>query len=211
MATLRYSNKHNMVAFLKKLNESVGFTEIVDFLKGTTLRYALIHNPTIYDSLIKQFWQTVTLRTVANGIQELVASINNKEYTITEVSIKSKLQLADATGISNLPDAKIYDGLDTLGGYVGENIPLLPTMLAGSVEDQGEGSANPAEPHPTPDIEIPQSQGPTLTHVADEATTTGVGVETEGATITTSGLDAGLDSGNILESPLRSYEAPLPE
>ncbi|GJX90815.1 hypothetical protein Tco_0344141 [Tanacetum coccineum] len=42
--------------------------------------------------------------------------------------------------------------------------------------------------------EIPQSQGPTPTPVADEATTT-----------------TGLDSGNIHESPLRSHDAPLPE
>ncbi|GKE53367.1 hypothetical protein Tco_1488523, partial [Tanacetum coccineum] len=67
-----------------KPTESVGFTEIVDFLKGTSLRYALSHNPTIYDSLVKQFWQTATVRTLANGIQELVASVDNKEYTITE-------------------------------------------------------------------------------------------------------------------------------
>ncbi|GKA54456.1 putative ribonuclease H-like domain-containing protein [Tanacetum coccineum] len=33
MANLKYSDKHNMVAFLKKPNESVGFTEVVDFLK----------------------------------------------------------------------------------------------------------------------------------------------------------------------------------
>ncbi|GJV49919.1 ribonuclease H-like domain-containing protein [Tanacetum coccineum] len=44
----------------------------------------------------------------------LVASIDNKEYTITEASVRSKLQLADEPGISNLPDAKIYDGLATL-------------------------------------------------------------------------------------------------
>ncbi|GJW58460.1 putative ribonuclease H-like domain-containing protein [Tanacetum coccineum] len=115
MTTLKYSDKHNMVAFLKKPNESVGFTEIVDFLKGTSLRYALTHNPTIYDSLVKQFWQTATVRTLANGTPELVASIDNKEYTITEASVRSKLQLADAAGISNLPDAEIYDGLATLG------------------------------------------------------------------------------------------------
>ncbi|GJU25493.1 putative ribonuclease H-like domain-containing protein [Tanacetum coccineum] len=111
----KYSDKHNMVAFLKKPTKSVGFTEIVDFLKGTSLRYALTHNPTIYDSLVKQFWQTATVRTLANGIQELVASIDNKEYTITEASIRSQLQLADATGITNLPDAEIYEGLATLG------------------------------------------------------------------------------------------------
>ncbi|GKF04148.1 hypothetical protein Tco_0034816 [Tanacetum coccineum] len=115
MTTLKYSDKHNMVAFLKKPNESVGFTKIVDFFKGTSLRYSLSHNPTIHDSPVKQFWQTATIRTLANGIQELLASINNKEYTITEAFIRSKLQLADAIGISNLPDAKIYDRLATLG------------------------------------------------------------------------------------------------
>ncbi|GJT62127.1 ribonuclease H-like domain-containing protein [Tanacetum coccineum] len=174
MANLRYSDKHNMVAFLKKPTESVGFTEIVDFIKGTSLRYALTHNPTIYDSLVKQFWQTATVRSLANGIQELVASIDNKEYTIIEASVRNKLQLADATGISNLSDAEIYEGLATLGsksggwdqfgspiataliclsrnkrGYAGELVPLLPAMLAGAAEDQGEGSANPAKPNPT--------------------------------------------------------------
>ncbi|GKC12797.1 hypothetical protein Tco_1009579, partial [Tanacetum coccineum] len=320
-----YSNKHNMVAFLKKPTESVGFTEIVDFLKGTSLRYALTHNPTIYDSLVKQFWQTATVRTLANGIQELVASIDNKEYTITEASIRSQLQLADATCITNLPDAEIYEGLATLGyvsegkltfwkknftpqwkfiihnilhcispksggwdqfgstiataliclssnrvynfskmifdgmvhnlesntkflmyprflqiildittenngkylaptltkkifgnmkrGFAGEHVPLLPAMLAGAALDQDEGSAIPAGSQPTldPGTKIPQSQGPTVISVADEATTTCVEVETEGAATTTTGLDAGLDSGNIHESPLRSHKAPLPE
>ncbi|GKF37903.1 hypothetical protein Tco_0114661, partial [Tanacetum coccineum] len=53
--------------------------------------------------------------------------------------------------------------------------------------------------------------GPTITPVADKATTIGVGVETEGATTTPSGLDAGIDSGNIHESLLRSYKALFPE
>ncbi|GJU09849.1 hypothetical protein Tco_1132245 [Tanacetum coccineum] len=98
MANLKYSDKHNMVAFLKKPNESVGFTEVVDFLK---------------------------------------ASIDSKEYTITEESVRSKLQLADATGIHNLSDAEIYAGLATLA-YVteGDIVPLLPAMLAGAAVDQ---------------------------------------------------------------------------
>ncbi|GJR60287.1 putative ribonuclease H-like domain-containing protein [Tanacetum coccineum] len=151
MANLKYSGKHNKVAFLKKLNESVGFTEEVDFLKGISLKYALTHNPTIYDSLVKQFWQTATVRTLANGTQQLVASIDSKEYTITEASVRSKLQLADAIGIHNLFDAEIYAGLATLE-YVtqGDIVPLLPAMLAGAAVDQGEGSAQPAEPHHTP-------------------------------------------------------------
>ncbi|GKD78881.1 hypothetical protein Tco_1341502 [Tanacetum coccineum] len=193
MENLKYSDKHNMVAFLKKPNESDGFTKVVDFLK---------------------------------------ASIDSKEYIITEASVRSKLQLADATGIHNLSDAEIYAVLATLGpksggwdqfgstiataliclssnrfynfsgmifdgmvhnvesnskflmyprflqiilditsenkgrylastltkklfanmkrGFAGDIVPLLPAMLAGAVVDQGEGSAQPAEPHHTP-------------------------------------------------------------
>ncbi|GJZ41183.1 putative ribonuclease H-like domain-containing protein, partial [Tanacetum coccineum] len=133
----------------------------------TSLRYALTHNPTIYDSLVKQFWQTATVRTLANGTQQLVASIDSKEYTITEASVRSKLQLADATGIHNLSDAEIYAGLATLG-YVteGDIVPLLPAMLAGAAVDRGDGSAQPAEPHHTPiDPILSTSQPPIPSHI----------------------------------------------
>ncbi|GKA12443.1 putative ribonuclease H-like domain-containing protein [Tanacetum coccineum] len=106
---------------LKKPNESVGFTEVVDFLKGTSLKYALTHNSTIYDSLVKQFWQTATVRTLANGTQQLITSIDSKEYTITEASVRRDI------------------------------VPLLPAMLAGAAVDQGEGSSQLAEPHHIPD------------------------------------------------------------
>ncbi|GJV35801.1 hypothetical protein Tco_1408278 [Tanacetum coccineum] len=127
----------------------------------------------IYDGL-------ATLGTVANGIQELVASIDNKEYTITEASVISKLQLGDATGISNLPDVEIYVGLATLGHKSGgwdqfgspivnaliclsrEHVPLLPAILAGAAEDQGEGSANQAEPNPTPIDLVPSISQPPI-------------------------------------------------
>ncbi|GKE81847.1 hypothetical protein Tco_1551847, partial [Tanacetum coccineum] len=59
--------------------------------------------------------------------------------------------------------------------------------------------------------EIPQYQGPTPTPVSDEATTTSVEVDAEGATTTTASLKARLGSGNIHESPLRCHDAPLPE
>ncbi|GJX57710.1 hypothetical protein Tco_0287607 [Tanacetum coccineum] len=94
---------------------------------------------------------TATVRTLANGTQQLLASIDSKEYTITEASVRSKLQLADATGIHNLSDTEIYAGLATLGGYAGDIVPLLPAILAGAAMDQGEGSITQqaAEPHPT--------------------------------------------------------------
>ncbi|GJV26848.1 hypothetical protein Tco_1383296 [Tanacetum coccineum] len=62
MANLEFCNKHSMVAYLKKPTRSDGFQEIVDFLNGSHVRYALTKNPTIYVSLIEKFWQTATER-----------------------------------------------------------------------------------------------------------------------------------------------------
>ncbi|GKE87723.1 hypothetical protein Tco_1565198, partial [Tanacetum coccineum] len=81
-----------------------GFTKIVDFLRGSNLRYALTSNPTIYDSLVKRFWQTATTNTVADGTLEINATIDTIGYTITEASIRDTLQLGDATGITMLPN-----------------------------------------------------------------------------------------------------------
>ncbi|GJZ22634.1 hypothetical protein Tco_0559673 [Tanacetum coccineum] len=107
--------KHNQVGFLKKPEGSAGFEQIVDFLKGTHIRYALEHNPTIYVSVIKQFWQTVTVITLDNGEQELKATIDTHEYTISESSVRNKLKLADENGITELTNAEIFEGMANLG------------------------------------------------------------------------------------------------
>ncbi|GJT68475.1 hypothetical protein Tco_1019955 [Tanacetum coccineum] len=80
---------------LQQPDESAGFAEIVDFLRGSNLMYALTTNPTIYDSLVKQFWQTATANTLADGTLELQATIDTIVYTITEASIRTKLHLED--------------------------------------------------------------------------------------------------------------------
>ncbi|GJT05925.1 putative ribonuclease H-like domain-containing protein [Tanacetum coccineum] len=94
---------------------SIGFAEIVDFLRGSNLRYALTSNPTIYDSLVKQFWQTATANTIADGTLEIHATIDTTGYTITEASIRDKLQLADASGITMLPNDEIFEGMGQMG------------------------------------------------------------------------------------------------
>ncbi|GJU64782.1 hypothetical protein Tco_1246617 [Tanacetum coccineum] len=38
MASLKYCDKYNQVGFLKKTEESAGFVEIVNFLKGSHIR-----------------------------------------------------------------------------------------------------------------------------------------------------------------------------
>ncbi|GJX41264.1 hypothetical protein Tco_0256254 [Tanacetum coccineum] len=67
------------------------------------------------DSLVKQFWQTATASTLADGTLELRATIDTLEYTITKASVRSKLQLADASGISMLPNTEIFEGMGNIG------------------------------------------------------------------------------------------------
>ncbi|GJT07665.1 retrovirus-related pol polyprotein from transposon TNT 1-94 [Tanacetum coccineum] len=111
MAQLKYCDKHNQVGFLRKPDESAGFAEIVDFLRGSNLRYALTANPTIYDSLVKQFWQSAIANTKADGSLEINATIDTIRYTISEASIRDSLQLEDATGITMLPNDDLYEGM----------------------------------------------------------------------------------------------------
>ncbi|GJW79963.1 retrovirus-related pol polyprotein from transposon TNT 1-94 [Tanacetum coccineum] len=94
-------------------------TVVVNFLGQRLLSlmsmYALTSNPTIYDSLVKQFWQTATANTIADGTLEIHATIDTTGYTITEASIRDKLQLADATGITMLPNDEIFEGMGQMG------------------------------------------------------------------------------------------------
>ncbi|GJZ54639.1 hypothetical protein Tco_0609524 [Tanacetum coccineum] len=104
-----------MVAFLKKPKNSEGFHEIVDFLNLSTLRYALITNPTIYTSQIKQFWQTATVKTLDSGEVEIKATVDGHDKTITEASVRRSLQLADEDGISNMSTTEIFEQLALMG------------------------------------------------------------------------------------------------
>ncbi|GJZ80496.1 hypothetical protein Tco_0645490 [Tanacetum coccineum] len=67
-----------MVAYLKKTEGCEGFHQIVYFLNAGHIRYALTENPTIYVSLIKQFWEIATARTLDNGEVEVTATIDDK-------------------------------------------------------------------------------------------------------------------------------------
>ncbi|GJW80636.1 putative ribonuclease H-like domain-containing protein [Tanacetum coccineum] len=85
-------------------------------------RYASHHKfPPIYDSLVNSsLWQTATLREhLKMGIQQLNATIDSIEYTITEESVRRQLQLADASGINMLQNEEIFVGLQNIGSKSG--------------------------------------------------------------------------------------------
>ncbi|GKD69777.1 hypothetical protein Tco_1323867 [Tanacetum coccineum] len=106
-----------MVAYLEKTEGSEGFHQIIDFLTASHINYALTESPTIYASLIEQFWQTAALSTIEDGVMEITATIDGRVKTITEASIRRHLKLEDSDGISTLPTAEIFEQL-ALMGYV---------------------------------------------------------------------------------------------
>ncbi|GJR90064.1 uncharacterized mitochondrial protein-like protein [Tanacetum coccineum] len=94
MTTLKFADTHNMVAFFSKLAESDRFEQIVDFLNAQPIRYALMVNPTIYISCIKQFWFTGMVKTINEEVQ-LHALVDGKKIIISEASIRRDLKLED--------------------------------------------------------------------------------------------------------------------
>ncbi|GKE12479.1 hypothetical protein Tco_1416030, partial [Tanacetum coccineum] len=134
-------------------------------------RYALINDPAIFDSLVKQFWSTATLRSLELGPPAILATIDETPYAITEDSVRSQLQLADDGGIDDLPIAEIYSGMDNLGvtrqyrvfklssklfanmklNFEGQPMQLLAAMLPQDQEGEGAGVAAQAVPPPIPE------------------------------------------------------------
>ncbi|GJR56856.1 putative ribonuclease H-like domain-containing protein [Tanacetum coccineum] len=110
----KFAETHNVVAFLEKPEESDGFAEIIDFLKASSVSYALTVNPVIYTSCIEQFWATAKVQTV-NGVRQLQALVDKKRVIITESSIRRDLHLDDAEGTDCLPTATIFEELARMG------------------------------------------------------------------------------------------------
>ncbi|GJV35949.1 hypothetical protein Tco_1408426 [Tanacetum coccineum] len=182
MANLDFCDKHNMVAYLQKSEGSEGFHQIVDFLNTCHIKYALIKNPTIYVSLIEQFWQTASTSTLKNGDMKITATIDGKVKVVSEASIRRHLKLEDSDGINTLPTTYIFEQLALMGnmkraskGYNGVDTPLFQTMLVQGQISQGEGSTIPVESNHTPISAPSTSQPPTsppsmkTNHVAEEA------------------------------------------
>ncbi|GJV55058.1 putative reverse transcriptase domain-containing protein [Tanacetum coccineum] len=94
MAALRLQGmKHNKVGYLQKPKGSDDYHQILDFLGASHIRYALTNDPIIFDSLVKQFWSTATLRSPELGPPAILATIDETPYTITEESIKKLKEL----------------------------------------------------------------------------------------------------------------------
>nr|GEY55232.1 hypothetical protein [Tanacetum cinerariifolium] len=110
MSTPIFSKTHNLIAYTEKPTKSKGFAQIIDFLNGSSVKYALTASLIIYTSCIKQFLISAKVKTVNDEVR-IQALVDGKRVNIKESSIKCTLRLDDAKGTSCLTNIKIFKGL----------------------------------------------------------------------------------------------------
>ena len=120
MAALYFKGDHNKHAFLDRDKNDEDYVDMMEFLRRSKICYALLQYPAIiYESLVVQFWETAQVRTVGDGPTEIVAVIDGEEYVVTESLVRTKLQLDDEGGVTELPKGDILRGLQA-AGYTGD-------------------------------------------------------------------------------------------
>nr|GFB33319.1 hypothetical protein [Tanacetum cinerariifolium] len=118
MAALLYKDDHNKVAYLEKGKDWEAYEQILDFINRSHIRYALTHHPPIvFDSLVKQFWATATVRTHEAGHLEIIATIDGNEVVVTESLRRTQLQLNDETGLYEFTLHDVLDRMREIGTY----------------------------------------------------------------------------------------------
>nr|GEU65461.1 ribonuclease H-like domain-containing protein [Tanacetum cinerariifolium] len=80
----------DLYAVKRFLDASEAFEQIIDFLNTSVIQYALMENPTIYISCIKQFWSSVSLKKT-NDVVRLQALIDRRKVIITDGTVRQAL------------------------------------------------------------------------------------------------------------------------
>nr|GEU86097.1 hypothetical protein [Tanacetum cinerariifolium] len=88
--------------------------KIIDFMNASVIQYALVVNPIIYVSCIKQFWSSVSLKKT-NDVVRLQALIYGRNVLITKDTVRQALRLDDADSIACLPNEEIFAELARMG------------------------------------------------------------------------------------------------
>nr|GEY21338.1 hypothetical protein [Tanacetum cinerariifolium] len=131
MAALLYKDDHNKVAYLEKGKGWEAYDQILDFLNRSHIRYALTHQPPIvFDSLVKQFCATATVRTLKAGPSDIIATIDGNEVVVTESLIRTQLQLNDVNGLYKFTLHDVLDGMQAIGYPIDGSLTFYKAKLS---------------------------------------------------------------------------------
>nr|GEZ19177.1 hypothetical protein [Tanacetum cinerariifolium] len=133
-----------MVAYLSKSDASEGFNQIIDFVNGSSIKYALTVNPNIYVSCIKQFWTTVVVKQV-NDITSPTKFYMYPRF----LQLMIRKQVGDLSThttkyISPALTQKVFANIRRVGkGFSGVETPLFESMLVEQqVTEEGDVDEN---------------------------------------------------------------------
>ncbi|GJV45542.1 hypothetical protein Tco_1430078 [Tanacetum coccineum] len=170
--------KHNMIAYLEKIDGNTEFHEIMDFLTRSSIYYALTVSTVVSTTFVEQFWMSAKYKTI-NNVRYITATVAGKPVTILRASIRSDLLFDDADGIDTLNNQAIFDTIQLMGlknvpvpldyfpinpltskvlsfmvkkgkNFSGNVTPLFDSMLVQPTEGEGEASERPSESQPIP-------------------------------------------------------------
>nr|GEY43996.1 hypothetical protein [Tanacetum cinerariifolium] len=160
-----FADTHNVVAILEKSDAAEGFDQIIDFLSGSYIYYALTVNPHIYISCIKQFWNTASVKCSGDVIR-LQALVDKKKILISEAVIHEILQLDDAEGVVCLPNEEIFSGLAQMGyEKLSTKLTFYKAFFSKDVEEHvAKDVSHCAIPLPPSHDISPPTQEPSLPH-----------------------------------------------
>ncbi|GJY78667.1 ribonuclease H-like domain-containing protein [Tanacetum coccineum] len=116
---------------VKKTEWNAQFHKIVDFLTRSSIYYSLTVSPTVSTSLIEQFWNTATSKTV-NNVSYIKAKVVGKTVSISEASIRRDLLFNDVDGIDCLTNQEIYENLQLMGSK-STSWDQFPTNIASAL------------------------------------------------------------------------------
>nr|GFA42363.1 hypothetical protein [Tanacetum cinerariifolium] len=122
MTTHAFTKTHNLIAYLAKPTESEGFEQIINFLNGSSVRYAFTASPTIRTSCIKQYWSTAKVKTVNDEVR--VQDLFDGKQDIYDNPLLTK---------------KVFANMKRVGtGFSRVITPLFESMLVQATEEVGE-------------------------------------------------------------------------
>nr|GEU64479.1 hypothetical protein [Tanacetum cinerariifolium] len=152
-----------MVAYLSKSDASEGFNQILDFLNKSSIKYALMVNPNIYVSCIKQFWNTVAIKLV-NDVTRLQALVDKKKVVVTEAAIRECMSAKRTSWnefSSSMASAVICLSTDQEADEKGDADEHVKEVTAGDDAHRDDSAAHGEVPTVTQKPSIPSPTSPT--------------------------------------------------